>query len=179
MKGIILVAVTGAFCSFFILLLLAWAKPARVFRAILGVYAAGNVLFPLAYAVTPENLGFLPTSFLEPYPVSDVLNGFLLLHLFFWLFVFQGYSLASRGFSLGLIIAIQEGGDGGLSFSEIQRRFGGGKSVEGNFEDKLLDSVQSGLVRRDNVRYFNTPRGERLAALTESCKRFFKTGPGG
>lgn len=179
MKGVFLAASAMFLYSGVLVFVLSVLKPRRKFSSILRVFAGACVLYAVLYVWTPKNLGFLPITVLEPRLTNDVLNGFLLLQLFFWLFIFQTYSVVSRGFSLGLLIVIHGAGARGMSVSEVERAFAGGRGVEANFEDKLQDAAQSGLIVSENGEYRNTPHGLRLAYFAEAAKKFFGTGAGG
>lgn len=179
MKGIVLSFLVFIIDTIAVVWILRRRVPEEKFKVLLKIYLFFSLFFFPLYFMTPEDLGFLPDSFLEKNPKADFVNGFVLYHLFFWLFTVQTYSLASRGFSTEMLMTIEKSGLRRLDSEEIKRSFAGGKGVAWNFEDKLRDCLRTGLVRFENGRYYHTKRGGILASAGIRLKNFLKVGPGG
>ena len=179
MKGILLAFLVFVISSAFMMFVLRKFTPRNKFKTLLLIhYFLIPVLISLYFA-SPDNLWFLPASILESHPLADLVNGVILYQLFFWLITANFYSLASRGFSLGMLIAIAETETGRLDKEETRRSFAGGKGVDWNFERKLKDCLSTGLIRCDHGRYYNTPRGALLASISGWAKDFLNLGQGG
>jgi hypothetical protein len=179
MKGILLAIFVFINSSAFMIFVLMKFAPKNKFKTLLFVHNVLALILIFLHLVTPDNLWFLPVSILENHKLADLVNSVILYQLFFWLFTANFYSLASRGFSLGMLITIAETETGRLDKEEARRSFAVGKGVDWNFDCKLKDCLSTGIIRYEHGKYYNTPRGELLASISGWAKNFLNLGQGG
>ncbi len=154
-------------------------NPKNKFKTLLLVHNVLALVLIFLHLATADNLWFLPVSILENHKFVDLVNSVVLYQLLFWLVTANLYSLVSRGFSLGMLIAIAETEIGQLDKEGARRSFAGGKGVDWNFNSKLKDCLYAGLIRYDGGKYYNTPRGALISAIGGWAKHFLNLGPGG
>lgn len=179
MKGILLALFVFVSSSAFMIFALMKFTPKNKFKTLLLIHNILALALIFLHLASPVNLWFLPVSILENHQLADLINSVILYQLFFWLITANFYSLASRGFSLGILIAIAETETGRLNKEEAKRSFAGGKGVDWNFDCKLKDCLSTGLIRCDHGRYYNAPRGALLASISGWAKNLLNLGQGG
>lgn len=79
--------------------------------------------------------------------------------------ILQLYNLADRGFSLRILIDIQESGQQGLTLDEIMKRYSQGKGIAWMYQKRLNDMLTNGLITSYNHIIKNTLKGTRLSML--------------
>ena len=174
MKALLLAAA----CSLLYVLLISLLFRVREIRqraeAMLYLFLATVPLYLAAYALWPADLGFLPASLVEPRATLAGAFG-LVVHgaLFFggWL---QLYNVAERGFSLRILIDIDESAAGTLSAAELETRYGGGRGLRWMQDKRIEGIVESALVTLHDGRLRTTPRGARTARVFGGLRRFLR-----
>src|ERR1051325_1099036 len=93
----------------------------------------------VAYLVTPSDLGFLPADWADQPGWAGVL--FLVLAYAAAVFggVLQLYNLAERGFSLRILIDVDESPRGAMTAAEIMHEYGGGRGFGWMYQKRLDD----------------------------------------
>jgi len=166
----------GGFAIFFIVHVFYFRRvqPAARFFAMARIYLCVGAILPVAYLITPENLGFIPHS-LEPCGnVIGILNG-LLLYTFFFMAYSMFYFLVDRGFSGRIMIEIEQSPLRRLTRDEISKLY----SLEMVLARRLGEMVDIGRIVKVEERYYNTVAGSRAARLFSFVKEFLRLGPGG
>ncbi len=108
MKGLLLAAASSLLCVAAVTVVFRIVDVRRRAAAMLGIFLATIPLYVSAYALTPADLWLLPERLVEPRSfLCGVFGLFVHAALFFggWL---QVYNLAERGFSLRILIDIDE-----------------------------------------------------------------------
>lgn len=148
--------------------------PEKRFMAMVRLVRWTGVLLVCAYVITPRDLGFLPEGMTQAGWGVDLMNGLLVLT-----FLFIGYSmfyfLVDRGFSVRILIEIENSPERRLRQEQIAERY----PMEMVLRRRLNEMVDIGSVRLYQGRYVNTPKGNRSAAGFAFVKRFLQLGEGG
>jgi hypothetical protein len=174
MKGLVLASLA------FLLLVAGSAVALRVYRGnkefkiFLGAFAAAVAGYAMAFPLTPYDLGFLPTAWLEPAAVVDFSNGLLVLALAFhgfWCFAY----FACLSPSMGVMVELRARGERGISAEEALAMQGREEPVNLIFQRRLPKLVQGGYVREEGGAYRLLPRGGRIAALGAFLKRLINS----
>jgi hypothetical protein len=174
MKGLLLAAAGSLSCVLTVTVLFRAATASRCATAMLYVFLATVPLYIAAYALTPADLGWLPERLVEQRAfVSGAFGLFVHAALFFggWL---QVYNLAERGFSLRILIDIDESPGGALSADEEETRYGSGRGMRWMFDKRLEGLVSSGLVIQRAGRLVTTDKGARVARLFGGLRAFLR-----
>jgi hypothetical protein len=173
-KGLLLAAAASLSCVLAVTLLFRAVTVSRRAGAMLHVFLATVPLYVAAYALTPADLGWLPDRLVEKRAFACGAFG-LFVHaaLFFggWL---QVYNLAERGFSLRILIDIDESPGGALSADDEEARYGGGRGVRWMFDKRLEGLVSAGLVTQRAGRLVATDKGARAARLFGGLRAFLQ-----
>lgn len=139
----------------------------RFFLATVPVYLA-------LYALTPADLGILSPTLVEPRYVPAGLFG-LFVHgaLFFggWL---QLYNLADRGFSLRILIDIDESPERTSTRAEVQARYGAGRGMDWMLDKRVQGIVETGMATLAGGRLRLTPKGARAARIFGALRAFLQ-----
>lgn len=176
MKGLLLAAAGSLTCVLAVTLLFRAVTVSRRAGAMLYVFLATVPLYIAAYSMTPADLGWLPDWLVEQRAfVCGAFGLFVHAALFFggWL---QVYNLAERGFSLRILIDIDESPGGALSADDEEARYGGGRGVRWMFDKRVEGLVSAGLVTQRADRLVATGKGARVARLFGSLRAFLRIG---
>ena len=122
----------------------------------------------------PENLFFLPSSWLEPHPLIDFTNGFLILLLLTHLLWDAAYAIALTGFSSELMIRLYRQKEGGLSVGEAMKGFGSDQEADRLLQWRLPNLLNCKYVSRDGDTFRLLSRGKKVATFALFLKRLFK-----
>jgi hypothetical protein len=174
MKGLLLAVAGSLLCVLAVTVLFRAATVSRRAAAMLYVFLATVPLYAAAYALTPADLGWLPDRFVEQSAfVCGAYGLFVHAALFFggWL---QVYNLAERGFSLRILIDIDESLGGALSADEEEARYGSGRGMRWMFDKRVEGLVSSGLVIQRAGRLVTTDKGTRVARIFGSLRAFLR-----
>lgn len=129
----------------------------------LTVFIASCPLFVLIYATTPETFGLpllripgVPTWLDLGFGLSEYAAGFFGGTL-------QLYNLAERGFSLRLLIDIDESQTGRLTVDQMLPAYGGGSGIAWMYDKRVQDMQRQNLVHIQGSSIALTARGRRWA----------------
>jgi hypothetical protein len=175
-KGLLLAAAGSLSCVLAVTVLFRSVTASRRAAAMLYVFLATVPLYIAAYSMTPADLGWLPDRLVEQRAfVCGAFGLFVHAALFFggWL---QVYNLAERGFSLRILIDIDESPGGALSADEEEARYGGGRGMRWMFDKRVGGLVSAGLVTQRADRLVATDKGARTARLFGGLRAFLRIG---
>lgn len=176
MKGLVLAAAASLTCVLAVTVLFRAVTVSRRAAAMLYVFLATVPLYIAAYAWTPADLGWLPAGLVERQAfLCGAFGLFVHAALFFggWL---QVYNLAERGFSLRVLIDIDESPEGALTAAEEESRYGGGRGLRWMFDKRVEGLVSSALVAPRAGRLVATDKGARVARLFGGLRAFLRIG---
>ncbi|HYR38379.1 MAG TPA: hypothetical protein VEW27_04425 [Methylomirabilota bacterium] len=174
MKGLLLAAASSLLCVAAVTVVFRIVDVRRRAAAMLGIFLATIPLYVAAYALTPADLWLLPEWLVEPRSfLCGAFGLFVHATLFFggWL---QVYNLAERGFSLRILVDIDESPGRALSPEEEEAAYGGGLGM-GWMLDKRIDGLLSTrlMVERAGC-LLATPKGARAARLFGGLRAFLQ-----
>lgn len=174
MKGLLLAFGCSLLCALGVTLVFCTVEVRRHVAVMVRVFLATVPLYLVAYVLTPPDLGLLAPWLVEPHAALDWAFG-LFVHagLFFggWL---QLYNLADRGFSLHILIAIDEAPEHALSPPEIASRYGGRRGLRWMLRKRIDGILDTGLVALREGRFRATPKGARAAWLFGGLRAFLQ-----
>ena len=128
--------------------------------------------FALAHVLTPRDLGFLPVGLTEPSRAADLVFGLLLYTAVFLGGVLQLYNLADRGFSLRILIDLDELGP--MSASAVAKAYGAGQGITWMYRKRLDGLLRQGLVHFDEGVVRLSDVGGRTARVFYGLQRFLR-----
>jgi len=173
-KGLLLAAASSLLCVAAITVLFRVVEVRRRAVAMLRVFLATIPIYLVAYALTPADLWLLPSWLVEPRGFLVTAFG-LFVHaaLFFggWL---QVYNLAERGFSLRILIDIDESAARALSREEEEACYGGGRGISWMLDKRIDGLVSIGLVEEREGRLVATDKGARTARVFGGLRAFLQ-----
>jgi hypothetical protein len=165
MKGLILAAGMGIlYLLVMTLLFRCWRIQARA-AAMTLLFLLTLPGFLLLHLLTPTDLGFFPGGLTEPHPLVDLGFGLLLWTAAFFGGILQLYNLADRGFSLRIIMDIEQGNGGAMSVEEVLAAYSEGRGIGWMYQKRLDDLVRHRLARIDQGCISTRRKGRRLARL--------------
>jgi hypothetical protein len=173
-KGLLLAAASSLLCALAVTVLFRAVAVRRKAAAMLQVFLATVPLYIAAYALLPADLDWLPEWLVEPRAlVCGAFGLFVHAALFFggWL---QVYNLAERGFSLRILIDIDESAAGALSVEEEEASYGGGRGVRWMLDKRIEGLLSAGLAVERAGRLVAAPRGARAARLFGGLRAFLR-----
>jgi len=173
-KGLLLAAASSLLCVVAITVLFRLVEVRRRAVAMLRVFLVTIPIYLVAYALTPADLWWLPGWLVEPRAFLCAAFG-LFVHaaLFFggWL---QVYNLAERGFSLRILIDIDESAARALSREEEEACYGGGRGISWMLDKRIDGLVSTGLVEEREGRLVATDKGMRTARVFGGLRAFLQ-----
>lgn len=113
------------------------------------------------------------------YFISDLMGWITLLAMscFWCLSYMEFFSMMCRGFSLNLMVQLQQ--KPGLSMETLIREYGG-VGVEGLLQKRLNDLEKLNFIRRENgVLHLSAGAATQIASLTAFYKKILRLGKGG
>lgn len=122
-------------------------------------------MFVVTYIATPPDLGVLPAFLAEPLWVVDITFGVFVYSAAFFGGVLQLYNLADRGFSLRIMIDIDESTTGKLDSVGVMSSYGGGQGIKWMYDKRIQNMIEQGVIAVDGDRVTLTERGRRAARL--------------
>jgi hypothetical protein len=131
----------------------------------------------LVWLKTPVDLGFLAQSLLV-YPAWLDLS----LMLFFFSAAFFGgllqlYNLADRGFSLRILIDIEEAGISPISADWVMTNYGSGQGLAWMYRKRIEGLLEANLVRPKARMLVLTSKGRRAADVLFAVRCFLRLEP--
>jgi hypothetical protein len=138
------------------------------------IYFGCVIVSVLTWFATSVDLGFLPRSLLiEPSGLDFCLMLFFFTAAFFG-GVLQLYNLADRGFSLRILIDIDEAGTRFVDTDWLVRNYSGGRGLTWMYSKRIEGLVETKLVDRNAETIELTLKGERAAALFVAARRLLR-----
>jgi hypothetical protein len=174
MKAVIVAAVMTVVLFALITMAFRLSATERRARRMTLIYLGCVIVAVLTWFQTPVDLGFLARSLLiEPGWLDFALMVFFFTAAFFG-GVLQLYNLADRGFSLRILIDVEEANSRAVDIDWLIANYGGGKGltwmygkrIEGLIDTKLV-SLKAGMIEL-------TKKGERTADLFFAVRRFLR-----
>ena len=165
MKGLLLALACSVGTALGVTALFAWGDVARRAAAMCLVFGLSVPVYLVIYVVTPPDLGVLPPRLVEARPWLDGAFGLAVHAALFaggWL---QLYNLAERGFSLRILIDIEEARPRALTGEQIAAGYGAGRGAAWMREKRIEGLVEAGLAAWRHERLCATPEGRRAARL--------------
>lgn len=164
MKGLLLAAAGSLALAAAITVLLRAARPERRAAALFRTFLASLPVFVMAYVLTPDDLGVLPRRLVDGRLVGALygLAVYAALFLGGWL---QLYNLAERGFSLRILIDMDEQPGRVMTPADVSRAYGGGRGMDWMVGKRIDGLVEERLAEVRAGRLTPTPRGRRAAAV--------------
>jgi hypothetical protein len=156
-----------------------------VFRAIplnrraammVRLWAASLFGFVGLYLSTPSDLWILPSSLGAVPTLSGLLFGVLVYTAAFFGGTLQLYNLAERGFSLRILIDIDETPGGAMTPTDILHNYSRCRGLSWMYQKRLDGLLEQGMIALDDGRIRNTARGQRTAIVAERLRSFMRFG---
>lgn len=169
MKGTIVSAVMAFVC--FTALTIGF-RTVRVRRRAAFMVALWLVTVPVfvgVHRLTPADLGVLPTSLTEPWPLADLLLGLFAYAAVFFGGILQLYNLADRGLSLRVLVDLAAAGP--MTVDQLVTAYSAGQGLRWMYAKRLEGLIDHDLVRRDGGRVRLTASGLRTAAVFAFLQR--------
>src|SRR5262245_47700263 len=138
------------------------------------IYFGCVILLVLAWFTTSVNLGFLaPSLLIEPGWLDFSLMLFFFTAAFFG-GALQLYNLADRGFSLRILVDVEETHSHALDADWLVANYGGGKGLTWMYTKRIEGLLQTGFVERRAEMIELTSKGERAADVLLAVRRFLR-----
>lgn len=162
MKGLLLAAAGTVALALAMTVLLRFGRPQQRVAALLRVFVVSLPVFAAAYLLTPADLWVLPQALVDG-PLVGLLFGVAVYGALFVGGLMQLYNLADRGFSLRILIDIDEHPARAASVAEIVRVYGGGQGMKWMLGKRIDGLLHEGLAESRDGRLVPTARGRRAA----------------
>ena len=164
MKGLLVAASGTLALALAMTVVLRLARPRRRVASLLGVFAVSLPGVAAAYLLTPGDLWVLPGHLVDGRAWG------LLFSLAVYASLFAGglmqlYNLADRGFSLRILIDLDEDPRHPASVADVVRAYGGGQGMKWMLAKRIDGVVQEGLAESRAGRLVLTSRGRRAARV--------------
>jgi hypothetical protein len=170
MKGALIA--TGATLGYLLLItaVLRVASNTRRARLMTRVFLLTIPLAVVIHTLTPANLGVLPDMLVEPNQALDLAFGIFLYCAAFFGGVLQLYNLAERGFSLRILIDIDEYPTRCMDLARVLHLYSAGRGIDWMYAKRIDDMVGSRLISIDETLARNTRSGDRLATAARRLR---------
>ena len=178
MKGVLLAGAASLACLLLITVVLRMAEIQRRARLMVLVFLATLPFFAVAHVLTPPDLGLLPPAWVEASAWIDLGFGLMVYGAAFFGGILQLYNLADRGFSLRILIDIDESRAGALTASEILTAYGGGRGIGWMYQKRIEGLKETGLIRVSGSTVETSDVGRRLAAVFRALQAFLRVDSG-
>jgi hypothetical protein len=174
MKAIIFAAAMTIVLLVVISMTLRFHQTEQRARQMTLIYFGCVILSVLMWFTTSVDLGFLARSLLiEPAWLDFSLMLFFLTAAFFG-GVLQLYNLADRGFSLRILIDVEETDSHPIDADWLIANYGGGKGLIWMYGKRIAGLLETKLVDRKAEVIELTPKGERAADVFLAARRFLR-----
>jgi hypothetical protein len=138
------------------------------------IYLGCVMLSTLTWFTTSIDLGFLaPSLLIEPGWLDFSLMLFFFSAAFFG-GVLQLYNLADRGFSLRILIDVEQTSSRAVDADWLAANYGGGKGLTWMYGKRIEGLLETKLVDRKAEMIELTSKGERAAAVLLAARRFLR-----
>lgn len=126
------------------------------------------------YFATRKDLGFLPDRWLEKNEMLEV--GFLLFlySAIFFGGILQLYNLADRGFSLRIVMDIEQSSGGAMTTAQVVESYSAGKGIGWMYQKRIDDLERLKLVEVAGECVAATDKGRRIAAQFAWLRRYLR-----
>ena len=141
------------------------------------IYFGCVILLVLAWFTTSVDLGFLsPSLLIEPGWLDFSLMLFFFTAAFFG-GALQLYNLADRGFSLRILIDVEQTNFHGIDADWVVANYGGGKGLTWMYGKRIEGLLETKLIDRKAEMLELTSKGERAADVLLAVRRFLRLEP--
>jgi len=178
MKGVLLACAASLSCLTLITVIFRMAEIQRRAMLMVLVFLATLPFFVVAHVLMPPDLGLLPSRWVEPSALIDLGFGLVVYSAAFFGGILQLYNLADRGFSLRILIDIDESRAGALTAGDLLRTYGGGRGVGWMYQKRIEGLKETGLLRVSGSTVENSDAGRRLAAVFRALQTFLRLDSG-
>jgi hypothetical protein len=177
MKAIILATAMTIVLLAVVTIVLRFHQTAQRARQMTLIYLGCVILLVLAWFATSVDLGFLPPSWL----IEPEWLDFSLMLFFFTAAFFGGalqlYNLADRGFSLRILIDVEQASSHAIDAERLVANYGGGKGLTWMYGKRIEGLLETKLVDRKAEMIELTSKGERAAAVLLAVRSFLRLEP--
>ena len=135
-----------------------------------GTLPLGAVL----HYLTPFDLGFLPATWCESDAVLDLAFFLFIYFATFFGFILQLYNLADRGFSLRIVMDIDQAPDGSMTVDQVMSSYSAGRGIGWMYQKRLDDLARLELIGVSGGIAAATPSGKRVASRFLKLRRFLR-----
>lgn len=174
MKGLLLAVVMSVVCVAIVTLGFRMRDIQRRAAFMVHIFLATLPLFVVIHVASPSDLGILPVGLSDASPRLDLAFGLLVYLAGFFGGILQLYNLADRGFSLRMLIDIDESPRGALSAGDVARAYGGGRGIGWMYQKRLDGLLEHGLIRVEGGTVETSPRGRRVARVLGRLMSFLR-----
>jgi len=174
MKGIIL-ATLATVLSFLLAtsLFRLWHIERRAY-ALLWVFAIGAGFVITAHFVTPDDLAILPLSLTAQPQWFDLVSSLFFFGAAFFGGILQIYNLADRGFSLRLLIDLEETSAHSATAGFLFGRYSAGHGIDWMYRKRLDGMIRTKLITIDGDVVELTARGTAMAKIFMALRQVFR-----
>jgi hypothetical protein len=176
MKAIILATAMTIVLLAVVTIALRFYQTAQRAKQMTLIYFGCVILLVLAWFTTSFNLGFLaPSLLIEPGWLDFSLMLFFFTAAFFG-GALQLYNLADRGFSLRILIDVEQTTQA-INADWLVANYGGGKGLTWMYGKRIEGLLETKLVDRKAEMLELTSKGERAADVFLAVRRFLRLEP--
>jgi hypothetical protein len=177
MKAIIFATATTIVLLVVVTIAFRFHQTAQRARQMVLIYLGCVMLSALTWFITSADLGFLaPSLLIEPGWLDFCLMLFFFTAAFFG-GALQLYNLADRGFSLRILIDVEQTNYHAIDAEWIVANYGGGKGLTWMYGKRIEGLHQTGFVERRAEMIELTSKGERAADVLLAVRRFLRLEP--
>ncbi len=177
MKILALLVVSCVLYTALVTAVFRWGSPQGRAALMMRLYLLSLAPLYFAFRLSPAELGLLPAVpglvlpndfawFLVPYTAA------------IWGGILQLYNLTERGFSLRILIDIDESPRASLAVDEILRGYGAGEGIAWMLQKRVDDLTEQGLIRGEGARALLTPKGRWLGNVYARLRAALRLPPG-
>jgi hypothetical protein len=177
-KGLLLAGAATIACALAVTVVFRVLTIARRAAAMTRVFVVILVLLVVVYAVTPPGLGILPADLVERRPLVELAFAAFVATALFFGGVLQLYNLADRGFSLRILIDLDEAGGRALGPGDLVAGYGAGQGMPFMLDKRIRGLVEEGLVVIEAGHVGLSPRGARAGRLFGALRALLRLDAG-
>lgn len=172
-KGFLLASVASIGIFVGMTVMFRWKADSPRVRMSMRIYGSALVILVIVFSLTPSDLGFLPGSFIGMPAWLDLLGSVFALSASFFGGWLQLYNLASRGYSLRILIDTLYSTDRTTTASQVVDTYADGRGLAWMY-DTRMDGLLRGkfVIERDGVVSL-TERGWRIARFFRFLRRVY------
>jgi hypothetical protein len=165
-----------SFAIFFLVhaMLYHWLAIRRKLLVMLGLWAAGGLLYLACFRLMPADHSYLPGLLAAPADAVSLING-AFVYWFLFAAYYQFFNMADNSVGVRCLIELARAPAAGLTLEELK----GPYSFETMVGRRLERLVEAGYLERDGKLYRCRRKGRIAAALMSRLKALLNLGPGG